>query len=66
MTQAAVTVEQLVFGDMNGPLAYWGPVSASPTAAFTATERALLTKVAARRTPTPATLPAAPVRVARG
>ncbi len=50
MTQAGLTVEQLVFGDMNGPLAYWGPVTASPTAALTATERALYATLAARLT----------------
>ena len=50
MTQAGLTVEELVFGDMNGPLAYWGPVTASPTAALTATERAVLAQLAARLT----------------
>ena len=48
MTEAGLTVAELVFGDMNGPLAYWGPVTASPTAALTATERALLAQLAAR------------------
>ena len=48
MTEARLAVAELVFGDMNGPLAYWGPVTASPTAALTATERALLAKLAAR------------------
>ncbi len=48
MTQVGLTVEELVFGDMNGPLAYWGPVTASPTAALTATERVLLATLAAR------------------
>ena len=50
MTQVGLTVEELVFGDMNGPLAYWGPVTASPTAALTATERALLAHLATRLT----------------
>ena len=42
MTQAVRTMDELLFGDMNGPIAYWGPVTASPTAGLTATERALL------------------------
>ncbi len=48
MTQVVLTEEELEFGDMNGPIAYWGPVTASPTAGLTATERALLLKLAAR------------------
>jgi hypothetical protein len=37
------------FGDMNGPLAYWGPAEPSPATAFlSAHERATLVRVRAR------------------
>ena len=31
MTAATVTDNDTPFGDMNGPLAYWGPVAAPPS-----------------------------------
>jgi hypothetical protein len=51
MQQAAVmTINESVFGDMNGPLAYWGPVTASPAALLSPTEKARLRQVRDRST----------------
>ena len=42
MTPTMPITDALPFGDMNGPLAYWGPVSASPGALLSPTEKDLL------------------------
>jgi hypothetical protein len=47
---AMMTIDDTVFGDMNGPLAYWGPVTASPTALLSPTEKARLRQVRDRAT----------------
>ena len=44
----AATMDETVFGDMNGPLAYWGPVSASPGALLSPTEKDLLRQLRTR------------------
>ena len=54
MTQTLLPSDELVFGDMNGPLVYWGPVTASPAATFTAAEKVLLRQLRARLAPTQA------------
>ena len=67
MTQTLHAPDVLVVGDMNGPLAYWGPITASPAATFTGAELALLQHLRTRLAHTPvlteavATLLAAPV-----
>ena len=40
--------DEIVFGDMNGPIAYWGPVTASPAALLSPAEQSLLLKLRAR------------------
>jgi hypothetical protein len=47
---ALMTIDESVFGDMNGPLAYWGPVTASPAARLSPTEKARLRQVRDRST----------------
>ncbi len=54
MTQTLLRTDEPVFGDMNGPLTYWGPVTASPAATFTAAEKVLLRQVRARLAPSQA------------
>ncbi len=54
MTQTLLASDELVIGDMNGPLAYWGPVTASPAATFTAAEKVLLRQLRARLAPSQA------------
>jgi hypothetical protein len=44
----AATIDETVFGDMNGPLAYWGPVTASPAALLSPAEKDLLRQLRAR------------------
>ncbi len=40
------TAEETVFGDLNGPLLFWGPAAASlPQATFTPEEEALLRRL---------------------
>jgi hypothetical protein len=56
---ATITTDASVFGDMNGPLAYWGPVTASPAALLSPTEQALLRQVRARSTATTSSATAA-------
>jgi hypothetical protein len=56
---AMTTIDDSVFGDMNGPLAYWGPVTASPAALLSPTEQARLRQVRDRSTATTSTAPAA-------
>ena len=46
--QAGTTIDETVFGDMNGPLAYWGPVTASPAALLSPAEKDLLRRLRAR------------------
>ena len=53
MTQILLAPDALVVGDMNGPLAYWGPVTASPAATFTGAELALLQHLRTRLAHTP-------------
>ena len=67
-----LATDETVFGDMNGPLAYWGPVTASPTTMLSPAEKALLLKLRTRLQREPngtltravATLLDAPVAVA--
>ena len=42
------TVDETVFGDMNGPVLYWGPATASPAALFSPAEKALLVRLRTR------------------
>lgn len=70
--QAAATRGEMSFGDMNGPLTYWGPVTASPLALLSPAEKDLLRQLRARLQTAPSTdltaalttLLAAPVAVA--
>ena len=45
---AVPTTDETVFGDMNGPLVYWGPVTSSPAALLSPAEKALLLKLRTR------------------
>jgi hypothetical protein len=53
--QAITISDESVFGDMNGPLAYWGPVTASPAALLSPAEKDLLRQLRARLAAAPAT-----------
>ena len=40
--------DETVFGDMHGPVLYWGPATASPVALLSPVEKALLVRLRAR------------------
>ena len=48
MMHTLPTVDETVFRDMNGPVLYWGPATASPAALFSPVEKALLVRLRAR------------------